>query len=159
MDFSAPFFRLTRWSNQPSRQVAIRRRRTSGGFSLVEILIVVTIMGLLVGLVGPNVMRQFETSKSKTANIQIQQIRAAMDIYLTDVGRYPGEGDGIAALVAAPSGVGNWSGPYLKDGRIPLDPWGRAYIFQPTADMPNRVVSYGADGTPGGEGPNADIGQ
>jgi general secretion pathway protein G len=143
----------------PAARTGRSRRRGSAGFSLVEILIVVSIMGLLVGLVGPNVMRQFESSKSKTANIQIQQIRAAMDIYLTDVGRYPGESDGLAALVAAPAGIGGWAGPYLKDARIPLDPWGRAYIFQPTSDMPNRVVSYGADGTPGGEGPNADIGQ
>lgn len=114
-------------------------------------------MGLLVGLVGPNVMRQFEGSKSKTAAVQIQQLRAALDIYMADTGRYPGEGDGLNALVQAGPAQG-WNGPYLKDGKVPLDPWGRPYRYQPSPDMPNRVISLGADGAPGGEGTNADIG-
>jgi general secretion pathway protein G len=156
MVFSVPFYRSIRWSNRLSRKSG--RTKQQAGFSLVEILIVVAIMGLLVGLVGPNLIRQFETSKAKTANIQIQQIRAAMDIFLTDVGRYPNDSEGLSALVTSPAGLANWSGPYLKDARIPVDPWGRPYMFQPTSDLPNRVVSYGADGTPGGEGPNADIG-
>jgi general secretion pathway protein G len=125
---------------------------------MVEILIVVAIMGLLVGLVGPNVVRQFEGSKTKTANVQIQQLRAALDIYLTDVGRYPGESEGLNALISPSGTSGGWNGPYIKDGRVPNDPWGRPYRYQPTPDMPNRVISFGADGAPGGEGANADIG-
>jgi general secretion pathway protein G len=155
---SALFYRLIHLSKAKGRAGMPRRRRASAGFSLVEILIVVSIMGLLVGLVGPNLIRQFEGSKAKTANIQIQQIRAAMDIFLTDVGRYPTESEGLNALVSAPGGVQGWGGPYLRDGQMPLDPWGRPYQFQPSGDKPNRVISYGADGAPGGEGPNADIG-
>lgn len=155
MDFSVRSFRSIRSSD---RRVGGRTRGTQRGFSLVEILIVVAIMGLLVGLVGPNVMRQFEGSKSKTAGIQIQQLRAALDIYMTDTGTYPSEAEGLAALIQQGSSAGGWNGPYLKDGRLPLDPWGRPYRFQPTPDQPNRVISLGADGSQGGEGANADIG-
>jgi len=116
-------------------------------------------MGLLIGLVGPNVMRQFESSKAKTAHIQIQQLRAALDIFMTDVGRYPTDSEGLSVLVSPPPSVVGWTGPYLRDGRLPLDPWGHPYRFQPSPDVPNRVVSFGADGAPGGDGANADIGQ
>ncbi len=156
MDCLVQFFRSTRLSKS---KINVRRacRRAQAGFSLIEILIVVAIMGLLVGLVGPNVMRQFENSKAKTAYVQIQSLRTALDVFMTDVGRYPAEGEGLAVLVAG-SGLAGWAGPYLKDGRLPLDPWGRPYRYEPTADMPNRVISLGADGAPGGEGVNADIG-
>jgi len=154
MGFSVQFSRSIHSSKAARRAI----RAAEAGFSLVEILIVVAIMGLLIGLVGPNVIRQFEGSKAKTAAIQIQQIRSALDIYLTDVGRYPSESEGLQALISASGGAAGWAGPYLRDGRLPNDPWGRPYRYQPTADMPNRVISLGADGAPGGEGANADIG-
>jgi general secretion pathway protein G len=118
------------------------------GFSLVEILIVVSIMALLVAVVGPNVMRQFDKSKVKTARIQIEQIRAALDIYSVDVGRYPDEREGLKALVEQPGGVAGWQGPYLRDGRLPLDPWGRPFELKVAANGALRIVATGA---PSGE--------
>jgi general secretion pathway protein G len=135
-----------------------RTRRGDAGFTILEVLIVIGMITFLVMLVGPNVMRQFESSKSKTANIQIQNIRAALDIYVTDCGQYPNEGDGLQVLVSAPAGSSCWNGPYLKDGRIPVDPWGRPYRFQPTPDNPSRVISLGPSGS-GGDGSNGVIGR
>lgn len=127
------------------------------GFSLVEVLIVVAIIGLLAGLVGPAALRQFQSSKTKTAEIQIQQLRNTLDIFLLDVGRYPDETEGLSALVSNTAGINGWAGPYLKDAQVPLDPWGRDYILEIDANAQIRIKSLGADGVAGGEGPNRDI--
>jgi general secretion pathway protein G len=147
MACSAPFSRSTRRSSRASRQQ---------GFSLVEILIVVAIMGLLVGLVGPNVMGQFQTSRTKTAEIQIEQLRAAADMFAIDMNRYPTQAEGLAALVAGDRSAPGWRGPYLKGGKLPVDPWGRAFRYD-VRGSEIQISTLGADGQPGGTGADADI--
>lgn len=143
-------------SSRSIRRRNSRARRRDGGFSLVEILIVVGIIGLLVALVGPNVMRQFQGSQSKTAKIQIEALRSSLDLFMIDVGRYPDDREGLAALVDRNLDIPGWKGPYLRDGRVPQDPWGRPYIYA-TGEGGVAIRSLGADGQPGGEGVNADI--
>lgn len=132
-----------------------KRSRCTRGFSLVEMLVVVAIVGLLVGLVGPAAMRQLQASRVTTTETQIEQLRAALDIFQIDTGRLPPEDIGLAALVSDP-GVPGWNGPYLRDGELPSDAWGGAFLYRYDGDRP-QVISLGADGQPGGEGRNADI--
>ena len=148
MRFSVP--------SSPSTRSPSRRRRASRGFSLVEMLVVVAIVGLLVGLVGPAAMRQLQGSRVKAAEAQILQLRSAIDIFLIDTGRYPSEDEGLEALVRATGELPGWNGPYLRDGNLPLDPWGRAYIYR-LDDGQARVISLGRDGQEGGSGQDADL--
>jgi general secretion pathway protein G len=127
------------------------RRAAEAGFSLIEILIVIAIIGLLVGLIGPNALRQFESSKGKTAQVQIEQLRSALDMYSLDVGRYPSQGEGLKALVDAGAAPAGWNGPYLRDGKLPLDPWGKPYVYAPTAAAKNRVILQGSETARSGE--------
>ncbi|MCY4336426.1 MAG: type II secretion system major pseudopilin GspG [Litoreibacter sp.] len=140
----------------PSTKSRSRRRRAAAhGFSLVEMLVVVAIVGLLVGLVGPAAMKQLQSSRVNATAAQIDQLRAAIDIYQIDTGRLPGEDIGLTALVANP-GTAGWNGPYLRDGELPVDAWGGDFIYRFDGDQV-RVISLGADGQPGGSGQNADI--
>lgn len=107
-------------------------------------------MGLLVGLVGPNVLGLFQSSRAKTAEMQVEQLRSALDIFLLEVGRYPTEAEGLASLVDGARRIPNWRGPYLKGGKVPLDPWGRPFRYE-LADGQARVATLGPDGK-GGEG-------
>jgi general secretion pathway protein G len=132
------------------------RRRSGRGFSLVEMLVAVAIIGLLVGLVGPAAMRQLQGSRVKTTEAQIVQIRTALDIFQIDTGRLPTEGEGLAALISNPGAISGWNGPYLRDGRMPVDAWGEAFIYRYDGTTV-QVISLGADGQPGGEGQSADI--
>jgi len=140
--------RSTRWRS--------RRRPSSRGFSLVEMLVVVAIVGLLIGLVGPAAMRQLQSSRVKTTDAQASQLRAALDIYQIDTGRYPSQAQGLAALVSPPGDAAGWNGPYLRDGKLPVDAWGNPFYYS-MRDGVVRVTSLGADGVEGGEGRNADI--
>ena len=132
-----------------------RRKARAKGFSLVEMLVVVAIVGLLVGLVGPAAMRQLQSSRVNATEAQIDQLRAAIDIFQIDTGRLPTEDVGLNALVA-PNNIPGWNGPYLRDGELPTDAWGGAFMYRFDGSSP-RVISLGADGQPGGEGQNADI--
>ncbi len=129
-----------------------------GGFTLVELLVVLAILGLLVGLVGPQVMKALGGSKTKTARIQIEDLSATLDIYRLEVGRYPTTNDGLQALVENTSGASNWNGPYLKKNQVPKDPWGFDYQYQsPGQHGSFDLWSLGADNREGGEGEDQDI--
>ncbi|PAT31798.1 type II secretion system protein GspG [Vandammella animalimorsus] len=126
------------------------------GFTLIEILVIVAILALLAGLVGPQVMNFFGGSQTKTAQIQINQFENTLEAFKLDTLRYPNSSEGLQALVTRPGNVSNWNGPYMKS--IPADPWGNPYQYKfPGPNGGVQILSYGADGAPGGEGPNADI--
>lgn len=133
-------------------------RATSRGFTLIELLVVLVILGLLAGLVGPKVVNYLSRGKSDTAKLQVEQIAAALDLFLLDVGRYPTTDEGIAALVDSQLGVQNWRGPYLRKQEVPLDPWGNEYHYRyPGENADFDLYSLGADDAEGGEGESADI--
>jgi general secretion pathway protein G len=131
----------------------LRRRRA--GFTLVELLVVLAILGLLAGLVGPQVMKFLGTSKTKTAALQIEDLAATLDLYRLEMGNYP---DQLEALVKDPGGSSNWNGPYLRKGVVPKDPWGNEYQYRaPGQNGPFDIWSLGADGQDGGDGEDGDI--
>ena len=128
------------------------------GFTLVELLVVLVILGLLAGLVGPQVMKHVGTSKSRTARLQIEELSAALEIYRLDLGAYPSREQGLAPLIEAPVGSAGWNGPYLRKALLPKDPWGRDYRYlQPGKHGAYDLYSLGADGVDGGDGENADV--
>jgi general secretion pathway protein G len=133
------------------------RMRASAGFTLVELLVVLAILTLLAGLVGPRVLGQLGGAKSKTAAVQIADIDKALELFKLDVGRFPSTEEGLEALVQKPASVSSgWAGPYLK-GTVPNDPWGKPYRYQVGANGAVDIQSLGADAAPGGEGENADV--
>lgn len=140
-----------------------RRRRSAHrgerGFTLVEILVVITIIGLIMGLVGPRVLNYLTESKAKAAKIQIESFSSALDLYFLDNGRYPNSSEGLAALVQRPGSLTSWNGPYLKGATVPNDPWGNSYVYRSPGQHGTNfdIVSYGADGQEGGTGSASDI--
>lgn len=127
------------------------------GFTLLELLVVVAIIGLLAGYVGPKYFGQLGKAEVKAARAQIDAMEKALDQYRLDVGRYPTSEQGLNALVVQPAGVTKWAGPYLKKG-LPVDPWNKPYLYKSPGEHGEvDVFSYGRDGTPGGSGEDADI--
>ena len=140
------------------RKAAAALRRGDAGFTLVEILVVITIIGLIMAIVGPRVLNYLGESKVKAAKIQIESFSSALDLYYLDMGRYPGSSDGLVALVQRPGNAQEWNGPYLKGGIVPNDPWGHGYVYRsPVEHAPYEIVSFGSDGQEGGTGTAADI--
>ena len=135
-----------------------RKRRSEHGFTLVELLVVITIIALIMGIVGPRVLNYLTESKAKAAKIQIESFGSALDLFFLDTGRYPNTSEGLTALVRRPGNINSWNGPYLKGGVVPPDPWGNPYVYRSPGQHGNYdILSYGADGTEGGTGSAADI--
>jgi general secretion pathway protein G len=144
----------------PQRKIKQRRTHKSRerGFTLVEILVVITIIALIMSLVGPRVLNYLTESKVKAAKIQMQSFSSALDLLYLDTGRYPSSAEGLNTLVKPTSAMAGWNGPYLKGGNVPNDPWGKPYVYRSPAERSKfEIMSYGADGQEGGTGTAADI--
>ena len=145
---------------QGRTRVSRRRRARQHGFNLIELMVVLVILGLLAGLVGPRLLGSVETSKVRTADTQVKMLRGALLTYRLDVGRFPSTSDGLPALMTPPPDAADyWNGPYLDD-ELPLDPWRTPYRYEFPADNLRgyALFSLGADAERGGEGNSADIG-
>jgi general secretion pathway protein G len=130
----------------PARRAGQTKSRDGeAGFTLVEMLVVITIIGLVMALVGPRVLGYLSDSKVKTAKIQIESFAAALDLYYLDNGAYPAANEGLTALVQRPSTAPAWNGPYLRTGSVPNDPWGHPYVYKVPGDhAPYEIDSYGS---------------
>ena len=127
------------------------------GFTLIELMVVLTILAMLAALVVPRLFKNVDKAKVSTAKAQIAAFDTALSAYRLDVGRYPTTEMGLEALRTKPQGVEHWDGPYLPK-EIPMDPWGHPYAYKcPSEHGDYEIVSYGADGQPGGDGTNADV--
>ena len=128
------------------------------GMTLIEILVVLVLIGVVLGIVGGNFIGKGEKAKADAAKIEIGQVGQTLDLYKLEIGRYPTTQEGLQALIAAPTGVTNWNGPYWKKSSVPKDPWGNEYKYiSPAQSAPYEISSLGADGKEGGEGANKDI--
>lgn len=133
------------------------RARTQQGFTLLELLVVMVIIGLLASYVGPRYFSQVGKSEVKTTRAQIDALEKALDQYRLDTGHYPTTEQGLSALITAPANEPRWDGPYLKK-TVPPDPWGNPYVYKQPGDHGEYdLLSYGNDGQPGGNGEAADI--
>jgi general secretion pathway protein G len=133
-------------------------RRANRGFTLLELVMVLVIIGVILAMVGPRVFNSLGRASSERAKVQIEQIGSALELYKLDTGRYPTTQEGLNSLISAPSGVANWNGPYLKDAKYLKDPWSRDFVYRSPAEKGGfDLVSLGADGKEGGEGENKDV--
>jgi len=136
----------------------LKAKKAQSGITLVEMLVVLAIIGLLAGLVGPAVLNQLGGAKTKTAAVQIKDFEQSLEMFKLDVGRFPTTQEGLKSLVTKPTAVNGWNGPYLKSG-LPQDPWNRDYMYKSPGEKSEvDIYSYGQDGAPGGEGENSDVG-
>jgi general secretion pathway protein G len=136
----------------------MQRRKQQRGFTLIELMVVLTILAMLAALVVPRLFKNVDKSKVSATKTQIAELESALDNYRLDVGSYPTTQMGLQALLSKPTGVEHWDGPYLKKEELPTDAWGHAYVYKSPGDHGDYdLLSYGADGQPGGEGVAADI--
>ncbi len=143
---------------QPKSGGTADRDRRAAGFTLVELLVVLVIIGLLASLVAPRVIKYLGGAKSSTAQVQIERLSGVLDLYRLEIGRYPSEGEGLLALLEAPSDAAGWNGPYLKKAGALDDPWGNPYVYRRPGEYGEYdLYSLGGDGQEGGEGEDRDI--
>jgi general secretion pathway protein G len=134
------------------------RKRGNAGFTLLELLVVLVILGLLAAVATPQVLNYLARARTQAAGIQLHNLAAALDLYRLDIGRYPSDQEGLISLVQAPAALPNWSGPYVKKREMLMDPWGHPYIYKiPGEHGPFDLYSVGADNAVGGQGENQDI--
>jgi len=140
---------------------AIHRRPLrggEGGFTLLELLVVLAILGMLAAIAAPRVIAYLGSARADTARVQMSNIATALDLYRLEAGRYPSQADGLRALVEKPAGAAAWNGPYLQRKDAVIDPWGRPYEYRlPGEHGDFDVFTLGADGAPGGEGDDSDV--
>jgi general secretion pathway protein G len=133
-------------------------RDREGGFTLVELLVVLVILSLLAGLIAPRVLSYLASSRERTVKLQIQSLGSALDLFYLDNGRYPSTSEGLVALVKRPPGAERWAGPYVQQTSIPPDPWGTPYEYRAPGNRgAYLILSLGSDKRKGGEGDAADI--
>ena len=138
-------------------KLLISLKTSKKGFTLVEILVVLVIIGLIASLVGPRLFPKLGKGKQSAAKAQIELLGQALDQFRLDVGRYPTTQEGLNALMVNPGGIDQWEGPYLKK-ELPKDPWDRPYIYQcPGTHGEYDLYSYGRDGALGGDGEDKDV--
>ena len=134
------------------------KSKAQSGFTLLELLVVLGIIAMLAGIVGPQVMKHLGESKTKAAKVQVEDFSAALDMYKLDMGKYPTSDQGLQALIEAPEGSKRWNGPYLRKAKTPADPWQNEYHYaSPGAHGKFDLFTYGADDKEGGEGEDQDI--
>ena len=132
--------------------------RASRGFTLLELVMVLVIIGVILAMVGPRVFSNVGRANSEVAKAKIGLIGGQLELYKLDVGRYPTSQEGLGALLSAPAGAANWNGPYIRDPKEIKDPWTRDFIYRSPAEKGGYdIISLGADGKEGGEGDNKDV--
>jgi general secretion pathway protein G len=134
------------------------RKRRQAGYTLVELLVVLAILGLLVAIAAPRLISYLGAARGDTAKIQVEKLGTVLDLYHLEIGRYPTDQEGLQALVERPSQLDTWNGPYLKNREALTDPWNRPYVYRfPGQHGDYDLYSLGADGREGGDGENRDI--
>lgn len=128
------------------------------GYTLTELLVVLVILGLIAAAITPRIIGRLDSSKVEAARIQLDTLSASVDIYYIDNRRYPSPEEGLSVLLTRPDNLPTWNGPYVRTASNLIDPWGNPFAFEPpNGDQPARIISYGADGAPGGSGQEADL--